>query len=173
MRARWLPRSAIPLLLLAVAAVAPAQHPRRLAAPGAGLRRLSQLPPRQQEQELRQNPEFQSLPAGKQKQMMNGLRRLNAMPSAKQKKIIRQLREFGKLSPQQRQGLRQVYEKFQAMPPADRDAFRKAYNQLRGLPPQQRQLQLNSLSTLTPPERATLQHALALQLPAALVNSKH
>lgn len=167
----------LPLLLAATIAVAQRPHrakPLRLTAPGAGLHRLTQLPPPESEQRLRQNPDFQRLSPETQQKMLRGLKRLNAMPPQKQKRVIRQLRAFGKLTPQQQTGLRQVYAQYSKMPPVDQLTFRTAYHALRPLPPAARQQHLTQLQqqhSLTSPELATLRHALDLDLPADLVGA--
>ncbi len=176
---RWSRGSCVFLLVLLAAATVVAQRPHRrspprLTSPGAGLHRLTQLPPPESEQRLRQNPDFQRLSPETQQKMLRRLKRLNAMPPQKQKRVIRHLRAFGKLTAQQQAGLRQVYAQYSKMPSADQLAFRTAYHSLRPMTPAARQqylAQLQQQHSLTAPELVTLRHALELDLPADLVSA--
>lgn len=142
---------------------------------GSGIEKLSQLPPDEREQALRNDPAFQKLPPARQKKALESLQRLNAMTPEQQQRTIQRMRDLGRLTPQQRQGLEQIFRQFQAMAPDRRRAFRAAYNNLRELSPEQREMRMSQprfQQRFSPDEIQSLRQALSLDLPGDVVGSR-
>lgn len=135
---------------------------------GAGLARLSKLPPQKQEQVLRQDQAFQRLPPEKQQQVLKRLKWFNTLPPDKQEAVLQRMRRLGEMTPEQRNGLERLFQDWKTLPPPRQQQMRQAYANLRKLPPQQQEARLNNPNFQlrhSPQEIDMLRRALALDLP--------
>lgn len=107
--------------------------------PGQWLRKYNNLPPEQQEQMLKQDPEFQKLAAEKQQHLLERLRRFNQLPPDQREKMIARMERFEQLSPEQRQRLQGFQQRLKELPEDRRDQVRKAFRHLHNMTPEQRQ----------------------------------
>jgi Protein of unknown function (DUF3106) len=112
--------------------------------PGQWLRKYNNLPPEQQEQMLKQDPEFQKLSAEKQQQLLDRLRRFNQKTPEERDKMISRMERFEQLTPDQRQRLMQFQQRLKELPEDRRDQVRKAFRHLHNMTPEQRQEVFNS-----------------------------
>ena len=112
--------------------------------PGQWLRKYNNLPPEQQEQMLKQDPEFQKLPAEKQQGLLERLRRFNQKSPEERDKMISRMERFEQLTPDQRQRLMQFQQRLKELPEDRRDQVRKAFRHLHNMTPEQRQEVFNS-----------------------------
>jgi hypothetical protein len=107
--------------------------------PGQWLRKNNHLPPEQQEEALKKDPEFQKLPAERQQKLLERLRKFNALPPDQREKMISRMERFEQLTPEQRDRLLQFHQQLQALPEDRRDAVRRAFRHLHSMTPGQRQ----------------------------------
>jgi hypothetical protein len=112
--------------------------------PGQWLRKYNNLPPEQQEQMLKQDPDFQKLPADAQQRLLERLRRFNQKSPEEREKTISRMERFEQLTPEQRQRLQGFQQQLRELPEDRRDQVRKAFRHLHNMTPEQRQQAFNS-----------------------------
>jgi len=105
---------------------------------GDWLRRYKDLPPAQQEQQLRNDPLFRRLAPERQQQLLNRLHNFNSMPSDERDRLLDRMQKFESLSPEQQQHLKQMNESLQQLPPARQMAVRQALRRLNEMTPEER-----------------------------------
>ena len=111
---------------------------------GDWLRKYGNLPPSQQEQQLKQDPSFRNLPPEKQNQLMDRLRNFNNQPSEKKQQILNRMETFEHLTPEQQASARSLFQHYHNLPEDQRAKVSQAYRRLRGMPPEARNQLMNS-----------------------------
>lgn len=111
---------------------------------GTWLRQHMTAPPSQQEQQLRNDPNFQRLSPEKQNQLLDRLRKFNSQPPEQKAKILNRMETFEHMTPQQQQQARNLFSQYHNLPEDQRDKVSQAYRRLRGMPPSARNELLNS-----------------------------
>jgi hypothetical protein len=111
---------------------------------GDWLRKYGNLPPSQQEQQLKQDPGFRNLPPEKQDQLLNRLRNFNNQPPEKKQQILNRMETFEHLTPEQQASARNLFQRYHSLPEDQRTKVSQAYRRLRGMPPDARNQVMNS-----------------------------
>ncbi len=111
---------------------------------GQWLQKNQNLPQDQQEQKLRDDPEFQKLPPQQQQHLLERLKQFNALPPNQRQRMLTRMDAFEHLTPEQQQQARQIFGQVRQMPDDRRQLFRKATRQLADAPADQRQAILDS-----------------------------
>ena len=111
---------------------------------GDWLRKYGNLPPSEQEQQLKQDPAFHSLTPDKQNQLMDRLRKFNSQPPEKKQQILNRMETFEHLTTEQQASARNLFQRYHNLPEDQRAKVSQAYRRLRGMPPQARNELLNS-----------------------------
>jgi Protein of unknown function (DUF3106) len=111
---------------------------------GDWLRKYGNLPPTQQEQQLKQDPGFNKLPPDKQNQLLDRLRNFNSQPPEKKAQILDRMETFEHMTPQQQANARSLFQQYHNLPEDQRAKVSQAYRRLRGMPPDARNQVLNS-----------------------------
>jgi hypothetical protein len=107
--------------------------------PGQWLRKYKDLPADQQEQKLKEEPDFQKLPADRQQKLIDRLRRFNQYPPEQREKMISRMERFEQLSPEQRERLMGFHRQLKTLPPDRQKEVRHAFRHLHTMTPEQRQ----------------------------------
>jgi hypothetical protein len=124
----------------------------RMMGPNRGMRgrhqgffmRLRDLPPKEQEQVMANDPRFQSLPPERQERIREHLKRWNAL-SAEQKQSIRQReRVFEGLSPAQRREVRSIYPDWNRLDRERKQEVMQTFRHMRAMTPEEREKYLRS-----------------------------
>ena len=111
---------------------------------GDWLRKYMTLPPKQQEQQLRRDPGFQSLPPERQNHLLDRLRNFNSQSPERKAQILNRMETFEHMTPQQQQAARNLFDRYRSLPEDQRSRVSQAYRRLRGMPPSARNELLNS-----------------------------
>jgi hypothetical protein len=111
---------------------------------GEWLRHHQNQPPAQQEQELRNDPNFKNLPAERQQQLLNRLKDFNNRPPEQRERMLERMRRFENLPPDQQQRARGMFNQFRSLPDDRRMMLNRAFRNLRALPPEERQRAIDS-----------------------------
>jgi Protein of unknown function (DUF3106) len=111
---------------------------------GDWLRKYGNLPPSQQEQQLKQEPAFRNLPPEKQNQLLDRLRNFNSQPPEKKQQILNRMETFEHLTPAQQETARNLFQRYHNLPEDQRGQVSQAYRRLRGMPPEARNQLMNS-----------------------------
>lgn len=111
---------------------------------GQWLKRNQNLPVVQQEQKLRDDPEFQKLPPQQQEHLLDRLRQFNSLPPNQRQRMLSRMDAFEHLTPQQQQQAREIFGQVRQMPEDRRQQFRKGIRQLADAPAEQRAAMLDS-----------------------------
>ncbi len=111
---------------------------------GDWLRKYGNLPPSQQEQQLKQEPAFQKLSPEKQNQLLDRLRSFNSQPPQKKAQILDRMETFEHMTPQQQANARNLFERYHNLPEDQRAKVSQEYRRLRGMPPDARNQAMNS-----------------------------
>jgi len=111
---------------------------------GEWLRKYGTLPPEQQQQALRKEPDFQKLPPERQQHLLDRLKQFNARTPDERQRMIARMEAIDRMSPQDRDRLENALERRRQLPPERRHIVNRAYNFLRELPPQEQERALNS-----------------------------
>jgi len=136
---------------------------------GDWLRRHKDLPPAEQEKQLRNDPHFLQLPPERQQKLVERLHKFDSLSPEQKNLLLDRMHEFESMTPQQQQEFRGLQQKVKAMPPDRRQEIHKALRYLRGMPPEQRQQAIDSeqfKSRFSDDERDTLKQLMAIA-PAA------
>ena len=134
---------------------------------GDWLRKYGNLPPSQQEQQLKQEPAFRNLPPEKQDQLLNRLRNFNNQPPEKKQQILNRMETFEHLTPAQQETARNLFQRYHNLPDDQRSKVSQAYRRLRGMPPSARNELMNSeefRNDYTPEQRDLLRGMTDLNL---------
>lgn len=111
---------------------------------GDWLRKYGTLPAPQQEQQLRQDPNFRSLPPDQQQKLIDRLHTFDSLTPDSKAKILNRMEFYEHLSPSQQQAAQGLFQRYKALPEDRRGKVSQAYHQLRDLPADQRAQLLNS-----------------------------
>ncbi len=102
---------------------------------GDWLRKYGNLPPDQQEQQLKQDPAFQKLSPEKQNKLLERLRNFNSQPPEKKAKILDRMETYEHMTPEQQASARNLFDRYHSLPEDQREKVSQAYRRLRGMPP--------------------------------------
>ncbi len=111
---------------------------------GDWLRKYGNLPPDQQEQQLKQDPSFQKLSPEKQNKLLERLRNFNSQPPEKKAKILDRMETYEHMTPEQQASARNLFDRYHSLPEDQREKVSQAYRRLRGMPPDERNQMMNS-----------------------------
>jgi len=111
---------------------------------GDWLRKYGNLPPDEQEQQLKQDPAFQKLSPDKQDKLLNRLRNFNSQPPEKKAKILNRMETYEHMTPEQQANARNLFDRYHSLPEDQREKVLQAYRRLRGMPPDARNQAMNS-----------------------------
>ncbi len=123
-------------------ALPPAGNAKNL--PPKAIERLQDMPPRRQEQFLRNNQRFLSLPPEQQAQIRQRLEAWNRLTPAQQQALRDRQQVWEQMTPEQQRNVRQsLLPRWQQMPPPRRQAILQRLHSLRNLSEAERQAKLN------------------------------
>lgn len=111
---------------------------------GDWLRKYGNLPPSEQEQQLKQEPAFRSLTPAQQNHLLDRLRNFNSQSPEKKQQILNRMETFEHLSPEQQQTARNLFQRYHNLPEDQKAKVSQAYKRLRGMPPEARSELMNS-----------------------------
>ncbi|HVP42455.1 MAG TPA: DUF3106 domain-containing protein [Terriglobales bacterium] len=111
---------------------------------GQWLKKNQGLPMDQQEQKLRDDPEFQKLPPEQQQHLIERLHHFNNLPPQQRQRMLSRMDAFEHLTPEQQQQARQIFTQIRQLPDERRQPFRKGMRQLADAPAEQRGTLLDS-----------------------------
>lgn len=121
---------------------------RRLHGPGphAGdwLRKYENLPPKQQQDALENDPSFRRLPPERQERLRERLRNFNSLPPEQRERILQRMENWEHLTPQQQQRAKDLFTRFRQLPDDRRRMVHIAARDLREMDPAQRERVFNS-----------------------------
>ena len=135
---------------------------------GDWLRKYGNLPPSQQEQQLKQDPGFRNLPPERQNQLLDRLRNFNNQPPEKKAQILDRMETFEHMTPKQQTSARNLFQQYHNLPEDQRAKVSQAYRRLRGMPPEARNRALDSdeyRNNFTDEQRELLRGMTDLNLP--------
>jgi hypothetical protein len=139
-------------------ALPPAGNPNKL--PPKAIERLQDMPPRRQEQFLRNNQRFLSLPPEQQAQIRQRLEAWNRLPPAQQQALRDRQQVWEQMTPEQQRNVRQsLLPRWQQLPPVRRQAIMQRLHSLRNMSEADRQAKLNDpafVEGLNPDDREML-----------------
>lgn len=128
--------------------------------PPKAIERLQEMPPRRQEQFLRNNQRFLSLPPEQQAQIRQRLEAWNRLTPEQQQELRDRQRVWEQMTPEQQRNVRQsLLPRWQQMPPARRQAILQRLHSLRNMSETERQAKLNDpafVEGLNPEDREML-----------------
>lgn len=137
----------------------PAQRPQQPRGHGGDwLRRYKDVPPSEQERELRNDPQFQRLSPEKQEQLRQRLQRFSNLPPQQQLRMLNRQETWEHLTPEQQEQVRRIEQ----LPPDRRRMVRSAARDLSAMPEEQREQVINSerfKKTFSDQEREMLRSA--------------
>ncbi len=134
---------------------------------GQWLKRNQNLTEAQQEQKLRDDPEFQKLPPQQQQHLVERLHQFNSLPPQQRQRMLTRMDAFEHLTPEQQQQARQIFGQVKQLPEDRRQGFRKGIRQLADAPAEQRQSLLDSndfRNNYTDNERDLMQQIMKLNI---------
>jgi hypothetical protein len=139
-------------------ALPPGGNPNNL--PPKAIERLQDMPPRRQEQFLRNNQRFLSLPPEQQAQIRQRLEAWNRLNPDQQQELRDRQRVWEQMTPEQQRNVRQsLLPRWQQMPLARRQAILQRLHSLRNMSETDRQGKLNDpafVEGLNPEDREML-----------------
>jgi hypothetical protein len=148
--------------------LAPESRPRVAGRQTPGFFKLYRdLPPRQQERALENDPRFQRLAPARQQLVRQRLYRWNLMRPEQKARFKEREEVFESLSPAQREEARALYPQWAKLPPGRRRALLQSFRIMRSLPQGRREQYLDNpgvKASFTPHEREILR-GLARLLP--------
>ena len=106
--------------------------------------RLRELPPKEQEQILKNNKRFRNLPPQRQQRIRENLRRWNQLSPEQKQQVRQRERIYSHLTPEQRQGVREMSGEWRNLRPEERRQVRLALRRMRRMTPEERQRFLDS-----------------------------
>ncbi len=134
---------------------------------GQWLKRNQNLTVAQQEQKLRDDPEFQKLPPQQQQHLIDRLHQFNNLPPQQRQRMLTRMDAFEHLTPEQQQQARQIFGQIRQLPDERRQQFRQGIRQLADAPVEQRQSILDSnefRNNYTDNERDLMQQIVKLNI---------
>lgn len=134
---------------------------------GQWLKKNQNLTVNQQEQALKDDPEFQKLPPQQQQHLMDRLRQFNNLPPQERQRMLMRMDTFEHLTPEQQKQAREIFGQVRQMPDDRRQLFRKGIRQLSDAPADQRQAMLDSpefRNTFRDNERDLMQQIVKLDI---------
>jgi hypothetical protein len=145
------------------------QPPHRQGQGHAGdwLRRYKNVPPREQERALQNDPAFRRLPPERQQQLRQRLQHFSGLPPQQQQRMLNRMETWEHLTPEQKQQARQVHGSLQQLPPERRRMVTTAVRDLSAMPPGQRERIIDSerfKGMFSPQERDIMRGASRLPL---------
>lgn len=149
------------------AAGAPRSAPQHGRA-GDWLRQHRSMSPQQQEQTLRNDPQFQQLPKDHQQKLLNRLHTFDNLPPQEQEKILNRMQEFESLPPAEQAKLHLIQHRIMALPQDRQTAVRKAFRRLHEMSPEERDRVMSSdhfKSLFNDSERGILNDWIAIPMP--------
>ncbi len=122
------------------------QPPRQQRQGHAGdwLRRYKNLPSREQERALQNDPAFRRLPPERQQQLRQRLQHFSGLPPQQQQRVLNRMETWEHLTPEQKEQARQVHGSLQQLPPERRRMVTTAVRDLSAMPPGQRERIIDS-----------------------------
>ena len=111
---------------------------------GDWLRKYGNLPPTEQEQQLKQDPGFRNLSPDRQNQLLDRLRNFNNQPPEKKAQILDRMETYEHMTPEQQANARNLFQQYHNLPEDQRSKVAQAYRRLRGMPPEARNQAMNS-----------------------------
>ena len=111
---------------------------------GDWLRRYKDLPPDEQERELRKDPAFQRLPRQRQQILLRRLQHFSSLPPETQLQVLNRMETWEHLTPEQKAEAWRIHAQMQQFPPNRRWMIRRAIRDLRAMPPEQREQEIDS-----------------------------
>ena len=121
-----------------------AQQHAEAAHNGDWLRHTMQLPPREQERALEQDPHFRGLPPKQQDRLRAQLHSFNALPPSQRQRVLARREMMDRMNQGQQQQTHQLFDQFRSLPPTRQTAVRQGLRRMRALPPGTREAWLNS-----------------------------
>ena len=137
---------------------------------GDWLRKYGNLPPSEQEQQLKQDPSFRSLSPEKQNQLLERLHNFNSQPPEKKAQILDRMETYEHMTPAQQANARSLFQQYHNLPEDQRAKVSQAYRRLRGMPPEAQNQLLNSdefRNNYSDGQRELLRGMTALNLPSS------
>jgi Protein of unknown function (DUF3106) len=134
---------------------------------GQWLKRNQNLTVDQQEQKLRDDPEFQKLTPQQQQHLIDRLHQFNSLSPQQRQRMLTRMDAFEHLSPEQQQQARQIFGQIRQLPDGRRQQFRQGLRQLADAPPEQRQAMVESndfRNNYTENERDLMQQVVKLNI---------
>ena len=123
-------------------ALPPAGNANKL--PPKAIERLQDMPPRRQEQFLRNNERFLSLPPEQQEQIRKRLEAWNRLTPNQQQELRDRQHIWEEMTPEQQRNVRQsLLPRWQQLPPVRRQAILQRLHSLRDMSEEARQSKLN------------------------------
>jgi hypothetical protein len=111
---------------------------------GDWLRRYKDLPPGEQERELRKDPVFQRLTPPQQQLLLRRLRHFSSLPPQEQLRMLNRMETWEHLTPAQKQQALQIFAQMRQLPPARQRILFNAMHGMRALPPAERDRLIDS-----------------------------
>lgn len=142
---------------------------------GDWLEKYRGMPLPQQEQALRNDPQFQKLPPQRQQALIQRLEKFNSLQPQQQQRVLNHMRQFESLTPQQREQARQLQQQLKSVPQDRRQQMRIALRNLRQMSPQERNQTLNSdqfKSRFNDQERGIISGILQIPIGSAAQNNR-
>jgi hypothetical protein len=130
---------------------------------GDWLRRMTNLPPQEQQKELESDPNFKRLTPDQQQRLRQRLNWFSSRAPDQQQRILNGMEFREHLTPEQKMQERQLFQRYQGLPVDRRRAVHNGLVSLLALPPEQRQQALSSpeyRARFNDPEREMLGRAL-------------
>lgn len=134
---------------------------------GQWLKKNQNLTAAQQEEKLREDPDFQKLPPQQQQHLIDRLHEFNSLPPQQRQRMLTRMDAFEHLTPEQQQHARQIFGQIRQLPDNRRQEFRKGIRQLADAPAEQRQAILDSdefRNNYTDNERDLMQQVVKLNI---------
>lgn len=124
-------------------ALPPGGNPNNL--PPKAIERLQDMPPRRQEQFLRNNERFLNLPPERQAEIRRRLEAWNRLTPDQQQALRERQHVWEQMTPEQQRYVRQsLLPRWQQLPPERRQALLQRLHSLRSMTEEERQAKLNS-----------------------------
>jgi len=134
---------------------------------GDWLRRYKNVPPREQERILQNDPGFRRLSPERQQMLRQRLQHFSSLPPQQQQRVLNRMETWEHLTPEQKQQARQVHGALQQLPQERRRMVTTAVRDLSAMPPRQREQIIDSprfRSMFSPQERDIMRGASRLPL---------
>ncbi len=134
---------------------------------GQWLKKNQNLTTEQQEQKLRDDPEFQKLSPQQQQHLIERLHQFNSLPPQQRQRMLTRMDAFEHLTPEQQQQARQLFGQIKQLPNDRRQQFRNGIRRLADAPAEQRQSILDSnefRNNYTDTERDLMQQVVKLNI---------